>query len=144
KALSQQSGKIITVTLQTFPALIDFLKRNPTEIAGHRFAIIVDEAHSSQSGDAATAVKAALRDLGLDADDEDEGATTVGAKLEQRAAQRSQASNLSYFAFTATPKSKTLELFGTLDTVDGKPTYRPFHTYSMRQAIEEGFILDPL
>ncbi|GLZ08225.1 type I restriction endonuclease subunit R [Actinomadura sp. NBRC 104412] len=144
KALSQQSGKIITVTLQTFPALIDFLRRNPTEIAGHRFAIIVDEAHSSQSGDAATAVKAALRDLGLDADDEDEGATTVEAKLEHRAAQRSQASNLSYFAFTATPKSKTLELFGTLDTVDGKPTYRPFHTYSMRQAIEEGFILDPL
>ncbi|TDC85127.1 type I restriction endonuclease [Actinomadura sp. 7K507] len=144
KALSQQSGKIITVTLQTFPALIDFLRRNPTEIAGHRFAIVVDEAHSSQSGDAATAVKAALRDLGLDADDEDEGATTVEAKLEQKAAQRSQASNLSYFAFTATPKSKTLELFGTLGTVDGKPTYRPFHTYSMRQAIEEGFILDPL
>ena len=144
KALSQQAGKIITVTLQTFPALIDFLRRNPTEIAGHRFAIIVDEAHSSQSGDAATAVKAALRDLGLDADSDDEGATTVEAKLEHKAAQRSQASNLSYFAFTATPKSKTLELFGTLETVGGKPTYRPFHTYSMRQAIEEGFILDPL
>ncbi|MFD0857218.1 type I restriction endonuclease subunit R, partial [Actinomadura adrarensis] len=144
KALSQQSGKIITVTLQTFPALIEFLRRNPTEIAGHRFAIVVDEAHSSQSGDAATAVKAALRDLGLDADSDDEGATTVEAKLEHKAAQRSQASNLSYFAFTATPKSKTLELFGTLDTVDGKATYRPFHTYSMRQAIEEGFILDPL
>ncbi|WP_339156066.1 type I restriction endonuclease subunit R [Actinomadura luteofluorescens] len=144
KALSQSSGKIITVTLQTFPALIDFLRRNPTEIAGHRFAIIVDEAHSSQSGDAATAVKAALRKLGLDADSDDEGATTVEAKLEKKAEQRSQASNLSYFAFTATPKSKTLELFGTLGTVDGKPTYRPFHTYSMRQAIEEGFILDPL
>ncbi|MER7542009.1 type I restriction endonuclease [Spirillospora sp. NPDC127506] len=144
KALSRSSGKIITVTLQTFPALIDFLKRNPTEIAGHRFAIVVDEAHSSQSGDATTAVKAALRDLGLDADDEDEGATTVEAKLERKAAQRSQASNLSYFAFTATPKSKTLELFGTLDTAAGKSTYRPFHTYSMRQAIEEGFILDPL
>ncbi|WP_433228562.1 type I restriction endonuclease subunit R [Actinomadura formosensis] len=144
KALSQQSGKIITVTLQTFPALIDFLRRSPTEIAGHRFAIVVDEAHSSQSGDAATAVKAALRDLGLDADSDDEGATTVEAKLEHKAAQRSKASNLSYFAFTATPKSKTLEQFGTLDTVDGKPTYRPFHTYSMRQAIEEGFILDPL
>lgn len=144
KALSQQSGKIITVTLQTFPALIDFLRRSPTEIAGHRFAIVVDEAHSSQSGDAATAVKAALRDLGLDADSDDEGATTVEARLEHKAAQRSKASNLSYFAFTATPKSKTLEQFGTLDTVDGKPTYRPFHTYSMRQAIEEGFILDPL
>ncbi|MFB4315135.1 type I restriction endonuclease subunit R [Actinomadura sp. 21ATH] len=144
KALSQRAGKIITVTLQTFSALIDFLRRNPTEIAGHRFAIVVDEAHSSQSGDAATAVKAALRDLGLDADSDDEGATTVEAKLEHKAAQRSQASNLSYFAFTATPKGKTLELFGTLDTVDGKATYRPFHTYSMRQAIEEGFILDPL
>ncbi|MES9541341.1 type I restriction endonuclease [Actinomadura sp. NPDC000600] len=144
KALSQSSGKIITVTLQTFPALNDFLQGNPTEIAGHRFAIIVDEAHSSQSGDAATAVKAALRDLGLDADSDDEGATTVEAKLEKKAEQRSQASNLSYFAFTATPKSKTLELFGTLGTVDGKPKYRPFHTYSMRQAIEEGFILDPL
>ena len=55
-----------------------------------------------------------------------------------------RAANLSYFAFTATPKAKTLELFGTLDDVDGKATYRPFHTYSMRQAIEEGFILDPL
>ncbi|MEV5829161.1 DEAD/DEAH box helicase family protein [Spirillospora sp. NPDC052242] len=144
KALSQHAGKIVTVTLQTFPALIDFLKRNPTEIAGSRFAIVVDEAHSSQSGDAATAVKSALRDLGLDADSDDEGATTVEAKLGRKAAERSQASNLSYFAFTATPKSKTLELFGTMDTVDGKPTYRPFHTYSMRQAIEEGFILDPL
>ena len=57
QALSQQTGKIVTVTLQTFPALVDYLKRNPTEIAGRRFAIIVDEAHSSQSGDAATAVQ---------------------------------------------------------------------------------------
>jgi type I restriction enzyme R subunit len=144
QALSRETGKIVTVTLHTFPALIDYLKRNPTEIQGSRFAIIVDEAHSSQSGDAATAVRAALRDLGLDSDSDDAGATTVEAMLAKKAEQRSQAKNLSYFAFTATPKAKTLELFGTLDTVDGEPAYVPFHTYSMRQAIEEGFILDPL
>jgi type I restriction enzyme R subunit len=149
KALSRETGKIITVTLHTFPALIDYLRRNPTEIQGHNFAIIVDEAHSSQSGDAATDVRRALRELGLDSDSDEAGvteeaATTTDAKLVRRAIQRSQAKNLSYFAFTATPKAKTLELFGTLDTVDGKPAYVPFHTYSMRQAIEEGFILDPL
>ncbi|MEU7692529.1 type I restriction endonuclease subunit R [Microbispora hainanensis] len=144
KALSQETGKIITVTLHTFPALLDYLRRNPTEIRGRKFAIVVDEAHSSQSGDAATAVRAALRDLGLDSESEDEGATSVEARLKHNAAQRGRASNLSYFAFTATPKAKTLELFGTLEIVDGKPTYRPFHTYSMQQAIEEGFILDPL
>ncbi|MEV4228932.1 DEAD/DEAH box helicase family protein [Streptomyces bobili] len=151
KALSRETGKIITVTLHTFPALIDYLRRSPTEIQGRNFAIIVDEAHSSQSGDAATAVRAALRDLGLDSDSDEAGATeveaeaaTTDAKLIRKATQRSKASNLSYFAFTATPKAKTLELFGTLDTVNGKPAYVPFHTYSMRQAIEEGFILDPL
>ena len=151
KALSRETGKIVTVTLHTFPALLDYLKRNPTEIQGHNFAIIVDEAHSSQSGDAATAVRAALRDLGLDSDSEDAGATKVAAaeetteaKLLRKAAQRGRAANLSYFAFTATPKAKTLELFGTEEIIDGKRTYVPFHTYSMRQAIEEGFILDPL
>ncbi|MEU9360756.1 DEAD/DEAH box helicase family protein [Streptomyces sp. NPDC048301] len=146
RALSRDTGKIVTVTLHSFPALIDYIERNPTEIKGTNFAIVIDEAHSSQSGDASTAVKAALRDLGLDADSEDQGASTatVYEKLKQKAAERSKAANLSYFAFTATPKAKTLELFGTEDTVDGKAVYRPFHTYSMRQAIEEGFILDPL
>lgn len=146
KALSRDTGKIVTVTLHSFPALLDYLRRNPTEISGTRFAIIVDEAHSSQSGDAAVAVRAALRDLGLDSDSDDEGATEVSIKekLRARAGQRSQAGNLSYFAFTATPKAKTLQLFGTPATVDGKDVYQPFHTYSMRQAIEEGFILDPL
>ncbi|MEE1927593.1 type I restriction endonuclease [Streptomyces sp. TRM 70351] len=150
RALSRETGKIITVTLHTFPALIDYLRRNPTEIRGHNFAIIVDEAHSSQSGDAATAVRAALRDLGLDSDSDEAGATelaaaaTTEAGLIRKAAQRGKASNLSYFAFTATPKAKTLELFGALESVGGKPAYVPFHTYSMRQAIEEGFILDPL
>jgi type I restriction enzyme, R subunit len=147
KALSQESGKIVTVTLHTFPALIDYLRRTPTEIQGSRYAIIVDEAHSSQSGDAAASVKAALRDLGLDADSDDDGAVAVtagdetDAKLKAKAAARGRSANLSYFAFTATPKARTLELFGTLDDTG---TYVPFHTYSMRQAIEEGFILDPL
>lgn len=142
KALTQESGKIIPVTLQTFPALLDYLRRNEAELRDGRFAIIIDEAHSSQTGDAATAVRAALRDLGLDADDEDEGATelTVAERLKRKAEDRSKAHNMSYFAFTATPKAKTLEAFGT--PVGDK--YRPFHTYSMRQAIDEGFILDPL
>ncbi|MEU0443040.1 type I restriction endonuclease [Streptomyces sp. NPDC006186] len=146
RALSRETGKIVTVTLHSFPALLDYIKRNPTDIKGTRFAIIVDEAHSSQSGDAATAVRSALRDLGLDADSDDEGATTltVEDRLKAKAVERSKASNLSYFAFTATPKAKTLELFGTQAVENGKPVYRPFHTYSMRQAIEEGFILDPL
>lgn len=141
-ALSKESGKIIPITLQTFPALLDFLKREPAELLGGRFAVIVDEAHSSQSGDAAAAVRAALRDLGLDTDDEDEGAVELGLdeRLKRKAEARGHAKNLSYFAFTATPKAKTLEAFGTLEG----DRYQPFHTYSMRQAIEEGFILDPL
>ena len=147
KALSQESGKILTVTLATFPALRDYLQRNPTEIRGSRFAIIVDEAHSSQAGEAATDVRRVLRDLGLDADSDDAGATsatgprTTEEKLAASVRGRQRSANLSYFAFTATPKHKTLELFGTLGE-DNK--YHPFHTYSMRQAIEEGFILDPL
>ncbi|MCX5400824.1 type I restriction endonuclease subunit R [Streptomyces sp. NBC_00102] len=146
RALSRDTGKIVTVTLHSFPALIDYIVRNPTEIKGTRFAIVVDEAHSSQSGGAATDVRAVLRDLGLDSDSADQGAVavTVDEKLRKKATERSQAANLSYFAFTATPKAKTLELFGTEATENGKTVYRPFHTYSMRQAIEEGFILDPL
>ncbi|GHH72994.1 type I restriction endonuclease subunit R [Streptosporangium violaceochromogenes] len=148
-ALSSETGKIITVTLATFPVLVEYLKENPTEIKGRTFAIVVDEAHSSQSGEAAKAVRSALRDLGLDAEDEETGATQVAAdsvqaKLERSAADRGRAANISYFAFTATPKAKTLELFGTPVTVNGEMKYQPFHTYAMRQAIEEGFILDPL
>ncbi|WP_329007364.1 DEAD/DEAH box helicase family protein [Micromonospora rifamycinica] len=147
RALSRETGKIVTVTLHTFPALRDYLKQNATEIQGRRFAIVIDEAHSSQSGDAAGSVREVLRDLGLDPDSGDPGATSAvapadtRAKLKAKAQQRHRAANLSYFAFTATPKHKTLLDFGTLGA-DGK--FHPFHTYSMRQAIEEGFILDPL
>ncbi|MGV9763578.1 type I restriction endonuclease subunit R [Micromonospora tulbaghiae] len=147
KVLSRETGKIVTVTLHTFPALKDYLQQNPTEIQGRRFAIVIDEAHSSQSGEAAGSVREVLRDLGLDPSSEDAGATSAPAptsteaKLKAKARKRQRAANLSYFAFTATPKHKTLEEFGTLGA-DGK--YHPFHTYSMRQAIEEEFILDPL
>ncbi|MGW6625397.1 type I restriction endonuclease subunit R [Nocardia sp. NPDC055002] len=147
-ALNSASGKIITVTLHTFPALLDYVRREQTALAQGRYAIIIDEAHSSQSGDAAAAVKTALRDLGLDTDDEDTGATeaTVDERLKAKAAARGKAHNISYFAFTATPKSKTLENFGTPDPHSDPENrkYLPFHTYSMRQAIDEGFILDPL
>ncbi|MFD0447294.1 DEAD/DEAH box helicase family protein [Streptomyces indonesiensis] len=78
-ALAQETGKIVIVTLQTFPALLAYLRREPAEIRGSRFAIIVDEAHSSQTGEAATDVKRALRDLGLDADDEESGASSISA-----------------------------------------------------------------
>ncbi|MDT0330017.1 type I restriction endonuclease subunit R [Nocardiopsis lambiniae] len=143
EALSTSSERIILVTLQTFPALLDYLRREPTDIQGGRFAIVVDEAHSSQSGEAAKDVKKALRDLGLDADDDEpDTPETAEEALHRSAAYRGRSTNLSYFAFTATPKHKTLNLFGVLDPATGK--YEPFHTYSMRQAIEEGFILDPL
>lgn len=145
RALSGRTGRIVVVTLQTFPALLDYLRREPAEIRGGRFAVIVDEAHSSQSGDAAADVKRVLRGLGLDADDDTdiaEGADPTERALTESAKARGRSRNLSYFAFTATPKHKTLELFGEWDAEAQQ--YRPFHTYSMRQAIEEGFILDPL
>jgi len=155
EALAQETAKILIVTLQTFPALLVYLRSAPVDIRGRRFAIVVDEAHSSQSGEAATDVKKVLRDLGLDADDEETGAAeaeveseagasapTTDELLAESARSRGRSENLSYFAFTATPKHKTLKLFGTKNPLTGK--YEPFHTYSMRQAIEEEFILDPL
>jgi type I restriction enzyme R subunit len=146
EALSTSTKRVLIVTLQTFPALLDYLKRDPVEIKGRRFAIVVDEAHSSQSGEAAKDVKKALRDLGLDADDDEpdsgQDERSTEDALRESAAYRGRSANLSYFAFTATPKHKTLNLFGIRDEATGK--FEPFHVYSMRQAIDEGFILDPL
>lgn len=131
-ALSDATSKIIIVTLQTFPYVLDQV----TALRGKRFAIIADEAHSSQSGDSAAALKRVLRKLGSDDVDAD------GDPLTAAALARGRHAELSFFAFTATPKPKTLELFGVPDPATGHP--RPFHTYSMRQAIDEGFILDVL
>jgi len=131
-------AQIVTVTLETFPHVI--AKLDDVDLKGQRFAVIVDEAHSSQTGDAATALKQALgaKALELDADD---GELDAEAALAAVLAARGRQPNLSFFAFTATPKERTVELFGTKGP-DG--TKRPFHLYTMRQAIEEGFILDVL
>ena len=133
---------IIVTTLQKFPVIA----KEIGELPGKRFAVIVDEAHSSQSGESTKSLKAVLAAKSLEqAAREEEGAETPEEELEDRILaemeKRGRLPNLSTFAFTATPKPRTLELFG-VKGADGK--FRPFHLYSMRQAIEEGFILDVL
>jgi type I restriction enzyme R subunit len=139
-----ESGKtIIVTTLQKFPVIAAEIG----DLPGKRFAVIVDEAHSSQSGESTKSLKSVLATTDLDeaerddsnpnTDDDDDVDTIALAE----ALKRGHVSNLSLFAFTATPKPKTLELFGTRQS-DGK--FKPFHLYTMRQAIEEGFILDVL
>ncbi|MGH9380699.1 MAG: RNA-binding domain-containing protein [Thermoanaerobaculia bacterium] len=138
-----ESGKtIIVTTLQKFPVIA----KEIGELPGRRFALIVDEAHSSQSGESTKSLKAVLSSGSLEeAEAEETGAATPEEELEStilaEMEKRGRLPNLSTFAFTATPKPKTLELFGTR-RADGK--FAPFHLYSMRQAIEEGFILDVL
>ena len=139
-----ESGKtIIVTTLQKFPVIA----REIGELPGHRFALIVDEAHSSQSGEGAQGPRDVLAASSLEeAEAEDAGAQSSeedeldNAALAQMARRR-QPANVSTFGFTATPKPKTLELFG-MRRPDG--SFAPFHLYSMRQAIEEGFILNVL
>jgi type I restriction enzyme, R subunit len=138
-----ESGKtIIVTTLQKFPVIATEIG----ELPGKRFALIVDEAHSSQSGESTKSLKAVLSARSLEeAETEEAAAATPEEELESTVLaemeKRGRLPNLSTFAFTATPKPKTLELFGT-KRPDGK--FAPFHLYSMRQAIEEGFILDVL
>jgi len=128
-----ESGKkIIISTVQKFPFILDEIG---DEHRGRSFAIIIDEAHSSQGGKTAGAMNAALTDP------EDE----INDALEKRMAARKMLTNASYFAFTATPKNKTLEIFGVpCPSGDGKVKHRPFDSYTMKQAIQERFILDVL
>jgi type I restriction enzyme R subunit len=138
-----ESGKtIIVTTLQKFPVIAKQIGNLP----GKRFAVIVDEAHSSQSGESSKSLKTVLAAGSLESAETEEAAAetpeeelerTIEAEMERRG----PLPNLSTFAFTATPKPRTLELFGTRRE-DGK--FEPFHLYTMRQAIEEGFILDVL
>ena len=123
--------KLIISTVQTFPHVLDTIG---DEHRGGKFAIIIDEAHSSQSGKTSSAVNQAVTDS------EDE----INNALEERIQKKRLAKNASYFAFTATPKNKTLEMFGVPYTEDGEVKHRPFHSYTMKQAIQEGFILDVL
>jgi type I restriction enzyme R subunit len=138
----EEGKKIIVSTVQKFPFILDEIA---TE-GGKTFAIIIDEAHSSQGGKTSAAMSQAL---GAAAEDEDAGPDpedTVNEALERRMAARKMLANASYFAFTATPKNKTLEMFGEplLPDAEGKVKHRPFHSYTMKQAIEERFILDVL
>ena len=129
-----ESGKrIIISTVQKFPFILDEIG---DQHRGRSFAIIIDEAHSSQGGKTAAAMSEAL------ADPEDE----INDALQKRMDARKMLERASYFAFTATPKNKTLEMFGIEQPPDpeGKVRFKPFHNYSMKQAIEERFILDVL
>lgn len=139
KALTD--GKlIIVVTIQTFPHAMKAIRENKG-LKGKTFAVIADEAHSSQSGQIAGKLKAVLTAEELQ-DLEDGGEVDVEAILAAEVTDRAVSSNISYFAFTATPKGKTLELFGRRPSPDEAPA--PFHIYTMKQAIEEGYILDVL
>jgi len=137
------SQPIIIVTLQTFPHVLKAIEKSES-LKERNYAIIADEAHSSQTGSTARKLKEVLM---VDARDEDDE-LTADEIIAAAVASRRASTNLSYFAFTATPKAKTLELFGRLPnpsaapSADNKP--EAFHVYSMRQAIEEGFILDVL
>lgn len=130
---------IIAVTVQTFPFAIDEIRAD-SSLKGRRFAVIADEAHSSQSGQISSKLKAAL--TAEEAKEIEEGGVVdIETVLASEMTERAESPNISYLAFTATPKNKTLELFGRKG-IDGKPSR--FHLYSMRQAIEEGYILDVL
>ncbi|VFA96286.1 type I restriction endonuclease subunit R [Nocardia cyriacigeorgica] len=130
---------IIAVTVQTFPFALDEI-RAESSLKGRRFAVIADEAHSSQSGQISSKLKAVLTAEEIK-EIEEGGMVDIESILASEMTERAESQNISYFAFTATPKNKTLELFGRKG-VDGKPV--EFHLYSMRQAIDEGYILDVL
>lgn len=146
-ALSGEQARIVITTLQKFPFVLDKVEARPDR----RYAVIVDEAHSSQTGEAAKELRRVLgapitrsgaqRD-GEGGDHEDLPADAVEEALAAAVAARGGQENMSFFAFTATPKGKTLELFGRLDPATGR--HEPFHLYSMRQAVEERFIHDVL
>lgn len=139
-ALTAGSNIIIT-TLQKFPFILEKIG----EIPARKYAVIIDEAHSSQGGEATKKMKEVLSAKSLEDAEKDEAYTGLEEDAEDEIRKsmlaRGKQDNLSFFGFTATPKSKTVEVFGTIGT-NSKP--EPFHLYSMKQAIEEGFILDVL
>jgi type I restriction enzyme, R subunit len=142
----EQGKKIIVTTVQKFPWVLDEI----SAVGDKRFAIVIDEAHSGQGGKTSAAMGKALGDGAAAVNTADDGERdaedVVNAALEARMAARKMLTNASYFAFTATPKNKTLEMFGEPLPPDaqGKVKHRPFHHYSMKQAVQERFILDVL
>ena len=132
KQALEQGKKIIITTIQKFPFIIDGIE----DMSDKRFAIIIDEAHGSQDGTAHSKMNEAMGQTEDEDDDPDPQDKILNAMK-----SRKMRGNASYFAFTATPKNSTLEKFG-VQQPDG--SFHPFHLYSMKQAIEEGFILDVL
>ena len=154
RALSQGTPIVIT-TIQKFPFIsqaLSTLEKRGSDVkidtAGKRFAVIVDEAHSSQSGETATTLRGMLNKVGIEAaiaaqlsdEEDDDLSDDAKAAVLRDALQRTRQPNLSFFAFTATPKFKTKALFDET----GPSGASPFHEYTMRQAIEEGFVMDVL
>lgn len=150
KTALEEGKKIIITTIQKFPYIVNEIG----ELPGNRFAIIIDEAHSSQSGNTAGKLNETLaKDFEKIQVDDEEFVFVDKDQYDELTSEdlvvdivkgRKMLTNASYFAFTATPKNKTLELFGEKFTEDGKDKFRAFHLYSMKQAIEENFILDVL
>lgn len=147
KNLLESGKKIIFTTIQKFPFILETVSGT---LAKRTFAVIIDEAHSSQAGRSSSKLNVSLSggmDI-LDSNDVDgdrTGEDYINDLIEDYIRKKKMASNANFYAFTATPKSKTLEMFGEPVTKkDGEIAHKPFHTYSMRQAIEEGFILDVL
>ncbi len=146
-----RSGRrIITTTLQKFPMVVNTIE---ADLSDRRFAIIIDEAHSSQGGRAAAQMNQALATTsplhrsgeGSGEGSLDEDADTIEDRINELIEGRRLLGNASYFAFTATPKNRTLELFGRpVPEADGSVAHRPFHSYTMKQAIQEVFIMDVL
>ena len=129
--------KIIISTIQTFP----YVLKQIDSITDGKFAIIIDEAHSSQSGETSKSLNAVLSDVDLEEIKDEFGEIDNEKLISALIQNRKMLSNASYFAFTATPKNKTLEIFGEKKDDGG---FYAFHTYSMKQAIQEEFILDVL
>ncbi|MEB2799465.1 type I restriction endonuclease [Campylobacter upsaliensis] len=136
KAALEEGKKIIVTTIQKFPYIADEI----THLQNKSFAIIIDEAHSSQSGKNAEEMGKAISNK----DDKETGEMDLEEELIKIIENKKFQKNASYFAFTATPKPKTLEMFGSACEINGEKKFIPFHLYSMKQAIEEGFILDVL
>lgn len=142
KAALESGEKIIITTLQKFPVIVESMDK----IQGSKFAVIIDEAHSSQTGESSKSLKQVLETSSLDEAAKEENfekeETLEDKIIKEIRSRRSNTNNISFFAFTATPKQKTMEIFGMKNSLDGK--FYPFSLYSMKQAIEEKFILDVL
>jgi len=132
----REGKKIIISTVQKFPFILDEIG---DEHRGRKFAIIIDEAHSSQGGRTSAKMNIALAENGGEGEEED-----YEDQINRIMEARKMLGNASYFAFTATPKNKTLEIFGEAMPDGDKVRHKPFHSYTMKQAIQEGFILDVL